>query len=320
MKNVLCVMWFFCAFVSCNRNPVKVGVERPEMMLALENRDILAKSCTYMNLQRLDDKLKDLILSEAFKAVKLDTTKFRKTHFHHKKVHMHYFNNHSLVDSLLKSKYGVEILSVDLDDCIRLFEVQAIDTFFRGEERFMNWSCFEEIMYAIEDKFNYRNENYENAYNDERRIAFKIFKEELKSDKEKNKHSDKAASQSIYNECKNYNLEHITSIDPLRNHCDQRILQFCTLKNKRCWLVDHEELETIINEKVYNHIDTNKILPIVLNFDSLGMLSSVISNNPKVNIKLFDAFNNLSEKQRVKFLDEKYIGFTFVIGQFKRRQ
>lgn len=324
------LVFFFCASCTETNSKSKDNFTNDKLKLIEENRDFFKKTCR--NISLLKQSEQDSLIVYAFKAVKIDTTTFRKTHFHFKGWHVDYSNDHDVVDSLLKANYGIETIIIEEKDFIKLLGAEKLDSIIY-QNRHGYFFEFKQFIYAIEEKFHYKPIDNDKVYWEEREVSFNRFKQVVKtkinlhpckhySDAKAKKECEeywKNYYKTNYKEtecfyCKDKDLNNITSINPMNNRCDELISQYCKLRNENYWFFSVDMVKSIIKRRIINNLDTTKLFPIKLTFDSLGNLSSVNSKTSKLDKRLFEAFKELNGAQQVKLLDKKLIGFSFSIN------
>lgn len=310
---IILICFYICSCSDTKPNSKELfSIE--ELELIDSNKDIIKEVFEYRKAVNLNDQ--SLLFIYAYRAVKLDTTKFRNSHFHFKGWYVDYTNNHEVYDSLLDKHYGIKTIKVNEIEYLKLFGAEEVDSIiFPKDSRKGCFVEFQNLMNAIERKCNYRNDSYAKAYWEEREVSFNRFRNEVKMKSYRKGFQNLDWKQSAYYDCESKNLDNIKFIDP-RDGCDGYLLNYCSYQFPEKGLVAFTDtIKSVIKEKVLGKIDTAGLLPMKFNFDSLGNLKSVNSKKIALDEKLFKIFECISGVQQIRFLNRKLVGYSETVDR-----
>ena len=313
MKHFLIILIYIFVW-SCDETKEKSKelFTADELKLIEGNQDYIEQiRKTHPSMKKHDI---EFVLVSAFKAAKIDTTKYRNVHFHFKGWKVDYFHDHDVYDSLLNFHYGIKTMEIEEHEYLVLLGAKGLDSMMYPIGPLNGIHEFKNIVDLILKKNNYRNDSYYKAYWEEREISFNKFKDEVRTRAYRKKSQDQKWKESANYYCESKNLDVIEFLD-YSNSCDEFILKYCAFQFPDIGFAYTNALKPIFNTKILGKIDTTGLVPLKIDFDSLGNLKSVITKNEVLDKKLLVVFEELSGIQKLRFLNRKSIGFSFTFDQ-----
>lgn len=255
----------------------------------------------------------------ALSAVQKDTTTYRTTEIVWKDIRWLCSQPRDRVfDSLLRNKYGAGFINVDHREFVKIFNLDKIDTLLTNVKCNLDYSDFHLMMYEIERIKGFKKPFHDSASKDCQRIFINDFKNKVVTGSYKQEYLSMGLD---YKECLEYKcaklgFENIKVLDPIRIGWHELLIRYCVRENKGIYLVNFDSLNAM-SKRLNYVVDTTGIFPIVLEFDSLGTLKSVNSKKQNANKEIFDVYQGLSGMQTIRLLDERRIGFIWIIPPSK---
>lgn len=291
MKKLFFIALLVVALVGCNTTKSKYTQEAQSI---LANNPEFFKNCKDTNL-----------VFAAFKAVKLDTTIYRKTRFRSTNYSTDYTWEQILIDSFLVADYGYKFVYISTDSILNLYGVKEYMSKCIVRKDFPDsyFSLVNYVMPRIKAKYNKINEDsilHELLYWKAEEIIFNKEKELLKlKNAGKNKVPPNVSDAYIY--CQDRDLEKITKIHLDGSMCDIVILGYCKFKFGKENTIPTKEIADAVVQKM----DTAGMFPIKVVYDTLGNLIEATPRKLKPSNQLFNICSQACNHITVKLLNKK---------------